>query len=163
MTVYLGRIEFRDKVLGGAVIPKQYRESEVTNCLQRTNEGYLCLEARQIRSALVEARHILYPQHNRKKKQVDKAFFIRPEFIVLEPARREPDSIEPLVDLINGHTILSYSEAVHGAAIQFELTDNTAQPIDWTQVWEAIEENGLGAARFYGYGKFDLTKWEEHA
>ena len=56
---------------------------------------------------------------------------------------------------------IQYEEYVEKAVIDFTLvTDHDFTPEQWAMVWLTGEQQGLGASRSQGYGRYTVTQWE---
>jgi len=141
-----------------------------TTGFKRGQQG-LYIEARQIKAALKESTNILFAGDKWGKTQKGpRAFlaervFVTPDQLCL--GRQEPDGIEMVVGHItdrNGpRSTLGYHEYVRGSTIEFDVlsTRDAIQPEWWIDLWTHMEENGVGALRSQGYGKFDLIAWDQ--
>ena len=91
--------------------------------------------------------------------------FVTPEHISL--GRMEPDGVELVIGHIVGphgpRSTLGYHEYVNRAILDFDVlvARDSIQEEWWVDLWVHMEENGIGALRSQGYGKFDLLKWEK--
>jgi hypothetical protein len=58
---------------------------------------------------------------------------------------------------------LGYYEYVRRGVIEFDVlvTRDSIKEEWWVDLWTHMEENGLGALRSQGYGKFDLLAWDQ--
>lgn len=90
--------------------------------------------------------------------------FISPDKVWLD--RQEPDGVELFIGHANGPkgptSNLTYVEFCENAVIDFEvLVAEDLVPHDaWPSLWVLAQENGLGALRSQGFGRFDLERWE---
>lgn len=56
---------------------------------------------------------------------------------------------------------IEYVEIVEDVTIQFRVkTDHKFTDKEWAMIWTTAQENGLGANRSQGYGKFAVTRWD---
>lgn len=133
----------------------------------------LFIESRQLKAMLKEEVNILYPYQREKwgpTKKAPRSFFA--ERVFVEPdriylGRQKPDDVE----LFIGHTPspqgpqsnLTYYEYVQQAVITFEVqvTDNEIPVHAWPRLWVHAQQNGIGALRSQGFGKFLVTGWEK--
>jgi hypothetical protein len=130
----------------------------------------LCVEGRCVKAMLKEAANVwLAGQRQGPTSKGVKAYwaeqiFVDPDFIPLGVT--EPTSVE----LFIGHTTgpkgrqsnLTYHEYVERPT--FDLTvrvlrDSIPGQV-WAEVWTYAEENGFGALRSQGFGRFDVVRWE---
>lgn len=139
----------------------------------KVDEKGLYIESRYIKSMLREVTNILFAGDRwGKTKKGPKSFlaervFINPDHLSL--GVMEPDGIE----LFIGHTTgpqgrqsnLTYHEYVEHAAIDFKvMVAEDAVPLDaWAPLWVLAQENGIGALRSQGHGRFDIERWEKVA
>jgi hypothetical protein len=153
-------------------VSKELAQSKQTNGFKR-DEGGLYIEGRGIKAMLKESVAILYPYAKEKWTATKKApraavaervFPPKQDRIHLD--RAEPDG----VDLFIGHTSgpkgpqsnLTYYEYVETARISFDiLVCEDEVPLKaWERIWVHAQENGLGALRSQGHGRFDVEQWE---
>jgi hypothetical protein len=41
------------------------------------------------------------------------------------------------------------------------ITDHDFTPKEWAAIWTAGEQNGLGASRSQGYGRYEVVRWDK--
>lgn len=146
-----------------------------TTGFKRSEQG-LYIEARQIKAAFKETCNILFagdtkfkthpnnPTRKGAKPFLAERVFVAPDAIYL--GRSEPDGIEMVVGHISGpqgaRSTLGYHEYTRRSEISFDvLVTKDAIPLEWwPEMWEHMQENGLGALRSQGYGKFDIVAWD---
>jgi len=59
---------------------------------------------------------------------------------------------------------IQLEEYVTDAKIDFTvITDHDFTPGEWAAIWTAGEQNGIGASRSQGYGKYEVTRWDKAA
>lgn len=57
---------------------------------------------------------------------------------------------------------IQYEEYVEGATIDFTIeTDHDFAEAEWAAIWLAGERLGIGATRSQGYGRYEVTRWEQ--
>jgi hypothetical protein len=58
---------------------------------------------------------------------------------------------------------LGYYEYARRATIDFDVlvTRDSIKDDWWVDLWTHMEENGMGALRSQGYGKFDVLAWDQ--
>lgn len=144
---------------------------------KRDDQG-LYIEERQIKAALKESASIVFEWQGSSAKQREaygvgksaKSFlaervFIKPGKIYL--GKMAPDDTETFVGHVTGpqgpRSTLGYHEVVVGAEITFEVeVMRDAVPANWwPELWVHMQENGIGALRSQGYGRFDIMEWTE--
>jgi hypothetical protein len=130
----------------------------------------LYIEARQVKAALKESCNILFagervgPTKKGAKSFLAERVFVSPDELWL--GRTEPDGIEMVVGHVSGpqgpRSTLGYHEYVRQAEITFDVlvTRDSIEQKWWPALWTHMEENGLGALRSQGYGRFDVLEWE---
>jgi hypothetical protein len=76
----------------------------------------------------------------------------------------EPDDIEQtFVHVWNGNGI-KYEEIMTMVELDFQIeTDYKVTDAQWQAIWETGQNNGIGASRRLGHGKFSMTRWEQVA
>lgn len=142
-----------------------------TNGFKRNADG-LYLESRVIKSMLKESTNILYAgdRWGRTKKgprsYLAERVFPAPEHDQISLGRMEPDGVE----LFIGHTTgpsgprsnLTYHEYVSKAQLTVEImaAEDCIEHATWAPLWVLAQEEGLGALRSQGHGRFDIIGWE---
>lgn len=136
----------------------------------KRGEHGLYIESRQIKAALKETTNILYagervgPTKKGARNYLAERVFVSPDQIFL--GRTEPDGIEMVVGHVVGpegpRSTLGYHEYATRAEIEFDVlvTKDCIPPEWWPELWVHMQENGLGALRSQGYGKFDILAWD---
>lgn len=143
--------------------------SKQTNGFKQDEHG-LYLESRTIKAMLKECCNILYAGDRwGKTKKGPRSFLAERVFVNPDKVRlgvMEPDG----VDLFIGHTSgpkgpqsnLTYYEYVQRAEIVFDVMvlQDAIEHEHWPELWLAAQENGLGALRSQGFGRFDIEAWD---
>lgn len=153
-----------------------------TQGFKRSPEGRICIEGRHLKAALKESMNIVYPQGEYKfgqyknKKGQDTAgkngksylaerVFVGPEMIEIA------DEISG-VDLAIGHikgwrdddvrSTIGYFEYVEGCSFDFtvQVLDDCITEAQWSRIWIHGQQNGIGAMRSQGFGRYEVTRWE---
>jgi hypothetical protein len=58
-------------------------------------------------------------------------------------------------------TGIQYTEAVHNAVVEFTIaTDWPFTEKEWAAIWLTGGNQGIGASRSQGYGRYKVTKWD---
>lgn len=71
-----------------------------------------------------------------------------------------PKPTQRFVSTFRGNAI-SYDEVIPVAEIEFNvITDHPFTDKDWAMLWVTAEQQGLGANRSQGYGRFEVIQWE---
>ena len=148
----------------------QLAATKNTNGFKVDPIGGLYLESRTIKSMIKECVNILFAGDRwGKTKKGPRGFtaervFINPDRVALD--RQEPDGIELFIGHTSGpkgpQSNLTYHEYVTRAVIHFAvMVAHDEVPLDaWPQIWVHAQENGLGALRSQGFGRFDIQQWE---
>lgn len=56
---------------------------------------------------------------------------------------------------------IQYEEFVMNAQIDFTvIADHEFTPEEWAAIWTSGEQQGIGASRSQGYGRYDVTRWD---
>jgi hypothetical protein len=144
--------------------------SRETNGFKIDDHG-LYIEGRQVKAAFKESTNILYAGEKwGATKKGPKGFlaervFVAPDHLTL--GRKEPDGIDMVIGQVTGpdgrRSTLGYYEYVRRSVIQLDVlvTRDSIKEEWWVDLWSHMEENGLGALRSQGYGKFDLLAWDQ--
>lgn len=150
---------------------EQIAGSRETSGFKRDSRYGLYLESRQLKSALREAVNILYAGDRwGVTKKSPKSFFVERVFPTPDQVylgRREQDGTDMVLGHVTGpqgpRSTLGYHEYVQQAEITFDVlvARDAIQAEHWPDIWTLMEENGLGALRSQGYGKFDVLAWDK--
>ena len=78
-----------------------------------------------------------------------------------EHVQEASEVIQRFVKTKMGATGIQYEEVCYDVEINFTVvTDYEFKDHDWAMIWTTGEQNGLGASRSQGYGRFEVTRWE---
>lgn len=150
-------------------VVEEYAESKHTNGFKRDEHG-LYIESRQVKAMLKECMNVLYatermgPTKKGAKSFLAERVFIDPNCIHL--GRMEPDGVGLVIGHVRGpqgpQSNLTYHEYVDNAEITFtvKVTEDAIPHVFWPRLWVQAQDNGLGAVRSQGYGRFDIEAWE---
>ena len=150
---------------------KQVAGLKETTGFKRDFEGGMYIEARQLKAALKESTNILFasekwgPTRKGPKQFLAERVFVSPDHLWL--GRTEPDGVELVIGHIIGpqgpRSTLGYHEYTQQSRFEFDVlvARDAIQPEWWAEIWTHMEENGLGALRSQGYGRFDLLRWDK--
>lgn len=147
-------------------------ESNLINAFKRDNFGFPYIDSYIIHSTLKNAAKKVKRVNYFSDGQVtgiDAIDYISNDVNVREnaiplmnAATGEPCSHGEFVEIpfvdAEGHRKCRYVEVFDNVKMSFTINaiyDNDR----WASIWRAAEENGIGAARFHGYGKFHVVKW----
>lgn len=149
--------------------------TEIVNINQHLNgfkrdEKGLYIEGRQLKAALKEAASCAMAVDKLKSKGWGKTnkgllnFMAEHVFVVEERLYlgvTEPTGVnQKFVHTFRGSGI-QYEEFVTDAVIDFTvIADHAFSPSDWAAIWTSGEQQGIGASRSQGYGRYDVTRWD---
>lgn len=58
-------------------------------------------------------------------------------------------------------TGIQYEEYVEDAKVDFTvMADHEFSPKEWAMIWTAGEQQGIGASRSQGFGRYEVTRWD---
>ena len=153
---------------------EKFAASRQTNGFKIDPDIGLYLEGRTVKAMVKECVNILYagerwlksqiPVGKGPKSAVAERVFVDPDKIAL--GVREPSGVDLFIGHTNGpkgpQSNLTYYEYVTGAVLDFEVKIlRDFMTIDqWAELWTQAEDNGLGALRSQGFGRFDIEAWE---
>lgn len=154
-----------------AAASKAVADLRETTGFKRDEQHGLYLEARQIKAMLKESTNVLYAGERwGATKKGPKSFlaervFVSPDKIFLD--RMEPDGVDQMIGHIVGpqgpRSTLGRHEFVQNAVITFDVlvARDAIEQEWWADIWTHAEENGLGALRSQGWGRFDIMQWDQ--
>lgn len=158
--------------------------SRQTNGFKIGEQG-LYLESRTVKAMLKESVNILYPHGSGKwgsrrttgrdgaekevggkgaKSFIAERVFVSPDKLWL--GRTDPDGVEMFIGHVMGpkgpQSTLTYHEYVGGAVVDLSIMvlRDEVRAEYWPEIWVHAQENGLGALRSQGFGRFDIERWE---
>lgn len=80
----------------------------------------------------------------------------------LEPVTEPTDVVQRFVKNKMGQVGISYEEYIDEAVVHFTLTsDHDFNNEFYGMVWTTGEQQGLGASRSQGFGRYKVTRWEK--
>ena len=150
-----------------------------TNGFKRNDDIGLYIEGRQVKAAIKESVNIHFAGERWGKTKKGPKSYTAERVFVLEDriplGRPEPDGVDLVIGHVTGpagpRSTLAYHEYALRPEISFTIMEakvvqDAAQPPSlereqWAVVWTSMEENGIGALRSQGHGRFDVTKYEE--
>ncbi len=126
----------------------------------------LYIEGRQLKACIKEAASIRWP--NAKwgpTRKGTRSFFPEHLFVVedvLPLGVNEPSGVaQRFVHTWRGSGI-QYEEYVEDAKVEFTvITDYDFSAEEWALLWLTAEQQGLGASRSQGYGRFEVVRWDK--
>lgn len=134
------------------------------------DEGGLYIESRQIKALIREVTNVLYAgQRWGATKKGPKSFvaervFVDPDKLYL--GVQEPTGVLEFVghitDKLGPRSTVTKYQYVDRARIAFKVKvlHNSVEDQHWAEMWSLAEEEGLGALRSQGFGRFDVEAWE---
>jgi hypothetical protein len=140
------------------------------NGFKRDEHG-LYIEGRQLKAAIKEAASVAaaagkLPLKSWGKTNKGLLGFIAEHVCVVEDRLHlgvfEPTGInQRFVHTWRG-TGIQYEEYVDDAEFEFTITsDHDFTPEQWAMIWLTGEQQGIGATRSQGYGRYTVTRWEK--
>lgn len=144
--------------------------AEVVNANKHLNgfkrdERGLYIEGRQAKAAIKEAANVRWPKERwGPSRKGTLSFFAEHVFV-------QEDRIPLGVTLASGinqrfvHTWrgsgIQYEEYVADAKLTLTIaTDYDFSTEEWALLWLTGEQQGIGASRSQGYGRYEVTRWE---
>lgn len=140
------------------------------NGFKRDDQG-LYVEGRQLKAAIKEAASVAaaagkLPLKSWGKTNKGLLGFVAEHVCVIEDRLHlgvtEPSGVaQRFVHTFRG-TGIQYEEYVDDAKISFTvLTDHEFTEEQWAMIWLTGEQQGVGATRSQGYGRYTVTSWEK--
>ena len=136
----------------------------------KLGEHGLYVEARQIKAMLKESTNVLFGGERWGSTRKGPRSFVA-ERVFVEPDKLwlgvdEPAGIELMIGHLWGpggpRSTLGYHEYVARPALEFTVmvVRDALTPEQWADIWVHAQENGFGALRSQGFGRFYLDRWE---
>lgn len=144
-------------------------ESKHLNGFKRDEHG-LYIEGRQLKAALKEAASVAVAAGKLTGRGWGKtnkgllSYLAEHVFVVEERLHlgvTEPSGVaQRFVHTFRGSGI-QYEEYVTDAKVSFTvMADHDFTDKEWAVIWLTGEQQGIGASRSQGYGRYEVTKWE---
>lgn len=142
------------------------------NGFKRTSDGELYLEGRCAKAMLKEAFSVavdtqkIKPRGYGLNSRKGVLSFVAEHVFVLEndllTGRKEADHItQKFVHTFRGSGI-QYEECLKDVSLTFTVvSDYDFTEEEWAMVWLTAEQEGLGASRSQGFGRFTMKRWEQ--
>lgn len=136
----------------------------------KIDENGLYIEGRTVKAMLKESVNVLFAgsRWGITKKGPRSFFaervFVNPDHISL--GVREPSGVDLFIGHVNGpqgaQSTLAYYEYVTRARISFDIIvlHDEIKADHWPSIWLHAQENGLGSLRSQGFGRFDITAFD---
>lgn len=139
----------------------------------KRDENGLYIEGRQLKAAIKEAACVAMATDRLdargwgKTNKGLKSYIAEHIFVVedrLYLGTREPSGIaQRFVHTFRGSGI-QYEEYVEDAKIDFTvMSDHDFKDEQWAQLWLTGQQQGIGASRSQGFGRYEVVKWERLA
>jgi hypothetical protein len=160
-----------DRGIDADAATKELNTNKHLNGFKRDREsGELYIEGRQLKAALKEAASVAMAANNLKASGWGKTrkgllgYLAEHVFVVesrLYLGVKEPSGVnQRFVHTFRGSGI-QYEEYVEQADIDFTvIADHPFEDREWGVIWVCGEQQGLGASRSQGFGRYQVTKWE---
>lgn len=135
------------------------------NGFKRGEHG-LYIEGRQLKAAIKEAANIRWPKAKwGPSNKGTKSFFAEHVFVMedrLELNVPQPSGVQQrFVHTFRGSGI-QYEEYVLNAVFDYTIiTDYDFTKTEWAELWLTGEQQGIGATRSQGYGRYEVTRWDK--
>jgi hypothetical protein len=137
----------------------------------KRNEHGLFIEGRQLKAAIKEAAGVARATEKLKTRwgSTNKGVlgFVAEHIMVVE------DTLQLGVDQPSrvlqsfpknprtGQTGIQYTEVIDEASFDFTIiTDHKFADAEWAMLWLTGEQQGIGASRSQGFGRYEVTRWE---
>lgn len=145
------------------------------NGFKRNGHG-LYIEGRQVKAAIKEATSVAVaagkiPMKNWGKTNKHLQGFVAEHVVVVEDEiplgadeasgvhQRFIHKYDPSVK--RRISAIHYEEYVENAEMNFTVrTDFNFKEKDWAMIWLTGEQQGIGASRSQGFGRYEVTRWE---
>jgi hypothetical protein len=144
----------------------------------KRNEHGLYFEGRQLKAGIKEAASVARATDKLKSRwgSTSKGVlgFVAEHIMVVEDTLqlRHPDSTEPVTEPSRilqsfpknprtGQTGIQYTEVIDEATFDFTvISDHKFTDEEWAMLWLTGEQQGIGASRSQGFGRYEVTSWE---
>jgi hypothetical protein len=139
-------------------------ENRHLNGFRRDEDG-LYLEGRCVKAAIKEAANIRWPKERwGPSRKGTLSFFAEHAFVMEDRIHfgvTEASGVsQRFVHTFRGSGI-QYEEYVEDAKLSFTVTtDYDFTTEQWALLWLTGEQQGVGATRSQGYGRYEVTRWE---
>jgi hypothetical protein len=132
----------------------------------KRNKSGLYIEGRQAKAAIKEAANVRWPKDRwGPSRKGTLSFFAEHVFVqedILQLGVDEPTGVaQRFVHTWRGSAI-QYEEFVDNAELAFTVvTDYEFTAEQWGLLWLTGEQQGIGASRSQGYGRYEVTGWRK--
>jgi len=170
------RQKVAETMIDRAVDVDEATETEVIrshlNGFKRDDTG-LFIEGRQLKAAIREAANVRWPKRSGWggiPRKGTRSFFAEHVFVVEDKLHlkhgddfvTEPTGVvQRFVHTWRGNGI-QYEEYVEDAEFDFTvITDNDFTAEEWGLLWVTGQQQGVGATRSQGFGRYEVTRWDQ--
>jgi hypothetical protein len=140
----------------------------------KRNEHGLYIEGRQLKAAIKEAAGVARAADKLKSRwgSTNKGVlgFVAEHIQVVEDILQlgvhEPTTVLQSFpkNPRTGQTGIQYTEVIEKAQFDFTvITDHKFTDEEWAMLWLTGEQQGVGASRSQGFGRYEVTRWEPQA
>lgn len=147
----------------------------------KRNEHGLYIEGRQLKAAIKEAANVARAADKLKMRwgTTNKGVlgFVSEHIMVVEDTLplMHPDSTKHITEASRvlqsfpknprtGQTGIQYTEIIEEAAFNCTIiADHKFTDQEWRMLWLTGEQQGIGASRSQGFGRYEVTSWEQAA
>lgn len=136
----------------------------------KRNENGLYIEGRQLKAALKEATNVAAASDKIKLKPWGKTGkqiqgFVAEHIMVVDDeilvGAAEPTGVQQRFIHSRHGSAIQYEEYVDNAQIEFTVcADYDFKEEEWAMIWLTGEQQGIGASRSQGFGRYTVTAWE---
>jgi hypothetical protein len=136
----------------------------------KVGENGLYVESRQVKAMLKESTSVLFGGERWGPTRKGPKSFLA-ERVFVDPARlwlgvQEPAGVELMIGHLMGpggpRSTLGYHEYVEQPTLEFDVlvVRESITAEQWADIWVHAQENGFGALRSQGFGRFYVDRWE---
>lgn len=132
----------------------------------RRDDNGLYIEGRQVKAAIKEAANVRWPKDRWGPSRKGTLSFFA-EHVFCQEDRiplgvTEPSGVaQRFVHTWRGSGI-QYEEYVDDAKLAFTVaTDHDFSKEEWALLWLTGEQQGIGASRSQGYGRYEVVRWDK--
>lgn len=149
---------------------KEVNNLKYLNGFKRDEEG-LYIEGRQLKAAIKEAASVaravgnLADRWGLTRKGIH-GFVAEHIFVVEDRLHLGVEEATGVLQSfpknpMTNQSSIRYEEYVDDAVVNFTvITDHAFDAKDWAALWLTGEQQGIGASRSQGYGRYAVTKWD---
>lgn len=153
-----------DRGITAAQAAAELATNKYLNGFKRDEWG-LYIEGRQLKSAIKEAANIRWPKATwGPSRKGTKGFFAEHVFVQedrLPLGVAEPSGVAQHFVQSRFGSSMKYLEHVDDVEVTFTITtDYEFSAEEWALLWLTGEQQGLGANRSQGYGRYEVIAWE---